>query len=629
MENASFKRKLAAIFSADVVGYSRLMGEDEAETITTLSAFKNVMFTLIKQHRGRVVDSPGDNLLAEFASVVDAVQCAVAVQQELKARNEERPENRRMTFRIGINLGDVIEEDGSLFGDGVNIAARLESLADTGGICISNTAFDQIETKLPFGYEYLGEKEVKNIAKPVGAYRVLMGAEEAGKMIGGFRRRTRHLRWAAASGAAVVVLLAGVLAFWIMSFRHPSVPPASVERMSFPLPDAPSIAVLPFENLSGDSQDDYYSNGVAGQIINALSKTPQLFVISRYSTFFYKGKTVEMNQVAEDLGVRYILEGDLRRSEDRLEIGVRFEDAIEGYQLWGKTYDGHPGDIFLLQDRITKKVLNVLEVTPTDDVQARIYAKYTLNSKANEKYLQAVEQFRRLRPEGNLAARQLLKETLALDPGHKGVPSMLAWSHFNDAKFGWTQSRPKSFRQAFRFAKRAVTLNPLDAEGHALLGRIYLSKRQHESAITEGKKAVDLDPNAADNLAFLAVSTKFSGNPEEAVSLIQKAMRLNPHYPKWYLFQLAHSYQLAGEHNRAISAYQRLIDERKMIKQAHIGLAVTYVLLGREEEARLHGERILRQNPDFSLDSYMKRQFYKDPAVARSQLDALRSAGLT
>jgi adenylate cyclase len=302
MNTQDFKRKLTAVFSADVAGYSRLMGEDEAATVKTLEAYKQIMFSLIKQHRGRVIDSPGDNILAEFASVVDAVQGSVAIQKELQTRNADLPENRRMQFRIGINLGDVIEEGERIYGDGVNIAARLEALADPGGICVSKTAFDHIETKLPLGYEFLGEQEVKNIAKPIGAYRVLM--EPRVTVAGAKAKAPKVPLWShktvLASAILVLVAIIGI-GGWNFYWRAPKIEPASKEKMALPLPDLPSIAVLPFVNMSEDPKQEFLSDGITEGIITALSKVRHLFVISRQSTFTYKGKPVKVKQVSEDL----------------------------------------------------------------------------------------------------------------------------------------------------------------------------------------------------------------------------------------------------------------------------------------------------------------------------------------
>ncbi|NIS72187.1 MAG: guanylyl cyclase, partial [Proteobacteria bacterium] len=310
MAEESFKRKLTTMFSADVEGYSRLMEDDEEATVQTITAYRELMVGQIQNQNGRVVDAKGDNLLAEFSSVVDAVRCAVEIQREIGRRNAELPEHRKMEFRIGVNLGDVIEEDETIYGDGVNIAARLEALAEGGGICISGTAFDHIRKRLSVGYEYLGEQAVKNIENPVRVYRVLMEPEAVGKIIGEKKPQPTRWRWVAV--AALVLLIIGAGLAYRYYYMAPSVEPASVERMAFPLPDKPSIAVLPFDNLSGDPEQEYFCDGITEDIITALSKHPNLFVISRRSTFTYKGKPVKVQQVAEDLGVRYVLEGSIQ-----------------------------------------------------------------------------------------------------------------------------------------------------------------------------------------------------------------------------------------------------------------------------------------------------------------------------
>ena len=348
------------------------MGEDEAATLTTLEAYKEVLFVLIKQHRGRVVASPGDNVLAEFASVVDAVQCGVAVQKEIETRNAELPESRRMQFRIGINLGDVIEEGDSIYGDGVNIAARLESLADPGGICVSKTAFEHIEAKLPFGYEFLGEQTVKNIAKPVGTYRVLMEprvtvkAQAEAKPKVGARRRPIFVAL-----LGVLIVAVGAAVFW--TFTRPPAPPpvekASTDKMAFPLPDKPSIAVMPFVNMTGDQSQDFFCDGLSESLIMALSKVPQLFVIARESTFSYKGKGAKISQVSEELGVQYVLEGSVQKAGDRVRVTAQLIDALKGHHLWSERYDRSIKDLFDLQDEITLTILTELRVKITEAKQ--------------------------------------------------------------------------------------------------------------------------------------------------------------------------------------------------------------------------------------------------------------------
>ena len=366
MATQDFKRKLSAILHADVKSYSRLMGEDEQATVSTLTAYREVMGILIQNHRGRVVHGSGDSLLADFNSVVDAVQCAVEVQKELKSRNAELPEDRKVEFRIGINLGDVIDESEDLHGDGVNIAARVEALAENGGICITRPAYDQVKNKLPLGYEYLGEHSVKNIAEPVRVYRILMKPEDAGKVIGEKKVPPKQ-RWKLAL-AAMVLVLVGIISItlWNNYFRPPSVEVASVEKMAFPLPDKPSVAVLPFENLSADPEQEYFSDGITEEIITALSRIPRLFVIARNSTFTYKGKLVRIKQVAEELGVRYVLEGSIRKAGDRVRITAQLIDALNGQYLWTERYDRHLNDIFAVQDEITKNIITAMQVKLTE-----------------------------------------------------------------------------------------------------------------------------------------------------------------------------------------------------------------------------------------------------------------------
>src|SRR5512139_2433873 len=371
MTTEKVKRKLTAILSADVKGYSRLMGVDEVGTIRILETYRGVISDLIQKKGGRVVDSPGDNVLAEFASVVDALESAVEIQKELKVRNADRSESRRMEFRIGINLGDVVEEGERIYGDGVNIAARIEGLAEGGGICISGTAFDQIGKRLPLGYEYMGEQEVKNIEKPVRVYRVLMEPEQAGKVIGEKRPKRTQWRWAQAAVALLVLVAGGLL--WNFYWRAPKIEPASREKMAFPLPDKPSIAVLPFANMSGDAKEDYFSDGLTEQIITRLSTLDRLFVIARNSTFVYKGKSVKIQKVAEDLGVRYVLEGSVQKSGNRVRITAQLIDAITGRHIWSENYDRELKDIFALQDEITIKIMRAMSINLTEGAQARYW----------------------------------------------------------------------------------------------------------------------------------------------------------------------------------------------------------------------------------------------------------------
>ena len=547
------KRKLTAILSADVKGYSRLMGEDEKATVETLKRYREVMGELIRQYRGRVVDSPGDNILSEFASVVDAVECAVKIQEELKTRNEGLPENKRMEFRIGVHHGDVIEDEERIYGDGVNIAARIEGLAEGGGICISRTSFDSVKNKLNLGYEYLGDHTVKNIAEPVRVYKVLMEPEAAGTVIGEERPKPRHWRWAAIGGVAVLIILAGALAIWNFYLRPPF-QPASEERMAFSLPDKPSIAVLPFDNLSGDPEQEYFSDGITEQIITGLSKIPQLFVIARKSSFSYKGKAVKVGQVAEDLGVRYVLEGSVQRSADRIRITAQLIDAIKGHHLWAESYDRELRDIFKVQDEITMEIVKALQVELTVGEKARIMGKGTDNLEAYQKTMLAMKELERLSKDGNVLARKLTEEAIVLDPEYATPHRIASWTHFNDARFGWSQSPSKSFKRAVELAQKAIDLDDSDAGAYSLLGMLSLSRRQYERAIAEGERAISISPNGAHYNAILAMIYTFSGRPEEAIELTKKAMRISPIYPAWFLYYLGLSSRLTAQYDQAIKA---------------------------------------------------------------------------
>jgi len=629
MTTQEVKRKLAAILSADVKGYSRLMGEDEVGTIRTLNAYKEVMAGLIQHHHGRVVDAPGDNVLAEFASVVDAVECAVEIQRELKTRNADLPENRKMEFRIGVNLGDVIEDGEQILGDGVNIAARLESLSEAGGICISGTAFDHVRNKVELGYEYLGEQTVKNIALPVRMYKVLMEPEAAGKVIG--EKKVKPSQWQRAAlivGTFLAVIVAVVTAYHFYFRSSPSkTEVASKEKMAFPLPDVPSIAVLPFVNMSEDPKQEFLCDGMTEEIITGLSKVPRLFVIARNSTFVYKGKGVKVQQVAEDLGVRYVLEGSVQRSGNRVRITTQLIDAITGNHLWAERYDRDLKEIFAVQDEITMKILISMRVKLTEGEQV-LRARPPRSLEAYLKVLQAQEYIQRFTIEGNIMGKQLAEEAIALDPEYAGAYIYLAAAHMMDVWLGLSKFPKESLGKAIELAQKAISLYPKDSHPYAFLGYLYTMKRDHDKAITEGEKAVALDPGSADAHAWLGTTLNFADRPKEAISLFEKAIRLNPFGPSWYFLNFGHSYRLTGQYQEAIAQYKKALRIAPNNIMAHLNLAGTYSLSERGEEARAEAEEVLRLNPKFSLESFAKTLPFKNQAQIDRYIEALRKAGL-
>jgi len=628
MIQEGFKRKLTAILSADVKGYSRLMGEDEESTVRTLTEYREVMSALIINHNGRVVDSPGDNILAEFVSIVDALRCAWDIQQEIKSRNVDLPENRIMSFRIGVNLGDVIEEGDRIYGDGVNIASRIEGLAEEGGICISGTAYDQVYNKLPFSYEYDGEQTVKNIKEPVRVYSVLMKPEIAQKVVADNKVRRITWRKMALSAILIVVVVAGALVGRYLYHRQGAqIEPASSDKMVFPLPDKPSIAVLPFENLSGDPEQEYFSDGITEDIITDLSKISGLFVIARHSVFTYKGKAIKIAKVGQELGVRHVLEGSVRKANGRVRITAQLVDATTEGHLWAERYDRDLKDIFALQDEVTQKIVAALAVKLTEDEKKRLERKYTDNMEAYDFYLQGSEYQNRYTKETNVQARIMFERAIDLDPEFAAAYGWLGFTHFHEWTFGWSKN-PQSLELAFELAQRTLDLDDSLPLGHHLLGKVYSRKKQHEKAIAELKKAIALSPNSADGLVGLGYILNFAGRPEEAIGLVKKAMRLNPMYPAYYLWELGHAYFITGRYEEAIETLKRVLDRNSNFMPAHVFLAASYSEIGREEDARAEVTEVERLSPQASLVALRRTLPYKDQSVLERLIDSLRKAGL-
>jgi len=631
MAEKGFKRKLTAILSADVEGYSRLMGQNEETTVLTLTAYREVLTTLIQQHNGKVLDSPGDNLLAEFASVVDAVQCAVAVQKEIKARNDELPENRRMQFRIGINLGDVIQEEERIYGDGVNIAARLEGLSEPGGICISKTAFDHIESKLPYGYEFLGDQTVKNIAKPVGAYRVLMEPrvtvaetpeEEKPKPM---RRKPLMI------GAMVILAVAIALVIWQFYIRRPSVEPASVEKMAHPLPDKPSIAVLPFNNLSDDPAQEYFCDGMTEDLITDLSKISGIFVIARNSTFAYKGKLTKIRQVAEELGVRYVLEGSVRKSDKQIRINAQLIDAVTGHHLWADRYDGNLENVFALQDKVTQKIIGSLAVKLTPNEKQHLARKDTDNLEAYDTFLKGWEHCLRLTPADFAKAVPYFEKAIEVDPNYGRAYAAMALIYWTASlNFKWEPTLGVTVEECYLSAPKYLAMamkNPTSL-AHQVNADMMLHKWLHGKATFEAERAIELDPNDARAQFMMGKALIFDGRSEEGVELIRKAMRLDPLYPAEPLCYLGLAHFCMGQLEEAVSLIERGLKHNPEIYSFNLPLAAASIHLGLTKKAQQAIFTWMRGH-QYYYDLRKEMFFYpfKDLKVVEQLVEGLIKAG--
>jgi adenylate cyclase len=588
MPTESIERKLVAILHADVKGYSRLMEEDEVGTLRTLTAYRAATDALIEQHRGHIVGTAGDSLLAEFASPVEAVQCAVDIQQAFRSRNADLPPHRRMEFRIGINVGDVMVEGPQIYGDGVNIAARLEALAEGGGICISGTVYDQVENKLPLVYESLGEQPVKNIKKPVRMYRVRLAGE---------------------------------------AVAPPGREKDEVTLPSLTLPDKPSIAVLPFVNMSSDPEQEYFSDGMTEDLITDLSKLSGLFVSSRYSVFTYKGKAVKVQEVSRELGVRYVLEGSVRKVGNRILTTVQLVDATTGGHVWAERYDRSLQDLYALQEEVRHKIVAHLALRLTEEEQEQLQRAYTPHPEAYDCTLRAWAYLYRFTPDANEQARQVCEQAIALDPAYGVAYTVLGWTYFMEWFLQWNED-PQTLERAFALAQKAITLDDSLPPAHELLGQVYLWKNKHEQAIAEVKRAIAHGPNWFSSYASLGRFLNYAGRPEEAIGFAERARRFSPRTPIYDLPVFGQAYYLTGQYEEAITALKKVLALYPNQIDAHLGLAASYSESGQEAEAQAEVAEVLRISPNFSLEGSRQRLPYKDPATLERVLAALRKAGL-
>ena len=624
-------RKLAAIFYADVAGYSRLTGQDEEGTHRTLSAYLDAITTLIEGHGGRVLHYAGDAILAEFASVVVAATCAVEVQRNLADRNKDLPEDRKLQFRIGVNLGDVIVDRGELYGDGVNVAARLESLAEPGGICISRTVLHEVRDKLEVGFEFLGDQAMKNIEYPIPVYRVLMDPEAAGKVVGEARpgpRLKSSAAVAAVVGVFALAVVAGSIAWWQPWQSSP--PPAPTPAESAPLPDKPSIVVLPFANMSGDREQEYFSDGMTGDLITDLSKLSGLMVIARNTSFTYKGRAVNVREVAKELGVRYVLEGSVRASGGRVRINAQLIDAQTGGNVWAERFDRELGDIFTLQDDVTERIVSALAVKITKG-ELELLRRIDRNTtpETYDVFLRGLESLRRFTPEGIEDSRDYFLKAIAMDPAYARAYAALAFTYTVNVLFFYRLDDSEGLiQQSLRYARKAIELDDTLPQGHFSMSVAFLRQGRHMDAIASARQAIKHDPNYADGYALIANVLAYAGEGAEAKRMMQKAMTLNPRYSAAYVEILGRAHYVMGEYDAAIKLLQECVSRDSAYLICRMLLASAYGLSGKIEDAEWEVEEVRNLMPDFSLQRRdMTSQFLKAEDNQR-YVSGLRKAGM-
>jgi TolB-like protein/class 3 adenylate cyclase len=624
------ERKLAAILAADVAGYSRLMAADEEGTLAQLKAHRRALIDpKIREHHGKIIKTTGDGMLVEFPSVVDAVRCAVEVQRGMGERNAGVPADKRIEFRVGINLGDILHDEKDIFGDGVNIAARLEGLAEPGGICVSRAVRDPVRERLGFTFEDIGEQALKNIAAPIHAYRVRFGGAEPGERAMARPLRRNTVAAAALGGLVVACLLAvGGLYVW-RSHPQSSAPTASAESTPLPLPDKPSVAVLPFTNIGGDAKQERLADGITEDVITDLSRYRDLFVIARNSVFSYKGKAVSVPQVGRELGVRYILEGSIQTDGNRVRVTAQLIEALTNAHVWSERFDRPLDDIFDVQSEITQKIAAALAglggvLALAEEIAAK--RKPPANLQAYDYYqLAAGAIIGTPTKETVTKAQELLMKTIELDPQFARAYVRLAATYDILANIGQGDASAL-FEKAKATLLKATALDPTDAVAYALLGEVYCSLSDFDHGIAALDRAFALNPNDPYVLVMSGNWLTPVGRGAEGVERAERAFRLNPHYPDWYNNGVDAFYQ-TGHYDEVIAMTRRKRGE--VFTWSRILLAMSYAQLGRRPEADAAVADLLRRYLDFSMERALSDfgTIPHEPTLAH-YLDGVRKAGL-
>jgi TolB-like protein/class 3 adenylate cyclase len=580
-------RKLLAILYADVAEYSRLTGDDEDATHRILSEYLDLVTQTIESQRGQVIHYAGDAVLARFDAVVDAVSAAVAVQNELNIRNESLPDERKLQFRIGVNLGDVIEDRGDIYGDGVNVAARLESIADPGGVCISTSVFEQINGKLNLQFENMGERKLKNIAETINAYRIL------------------HKR---------------------VEFTSETFEKLTGERIE--LPDKPSIAVLPFQNMSGDPEQEYFADGMSEDIITVLSNLSDLVVIARNSTFVYKGRAVDVREVGRNLGVGFVLEGSVRKSGERLRITAQLVDGRSGDHIWAERYDRTIEDIFAIQDEITREIAVALSVNIGYGENYRIWTERAANFEVWQLFQRAMNHYLLFTAEGNETARHLCRQVVEMDPKFDMARVLLGWALQVGARYGFISDPVAAAIEAEALVREALAKDKNNGDALALLGFILINPAKYDEAIAHGQRAIECGPNVASNHGALAISLHYAGEHAASLTRMKKAIRLGPYPQIWILAFLGEAYRSLGELERARLVFENLALRAPGSPISLIRLAMIYSDLDQSQKARQAADDLMSCIPVFSVGRFVRKIPYKLQSDRESLSAALLKAGL-
>ena len=590
MTEEHVERRLAAILAADMVGYSRLMGRDEEGTLAALKALRKTLIDpKITEHRGRIVKTTGDGMLVEFVSVVDAVRCAVEVQRGMSERNAEVSAESRIQFRIGINVGDIISDSNDIYGDGVNVAARLEALAEPGGIFVSRNVFDQVRDKLSFSFEDMGEQTVKNIARPIGVHRIHLYEN---------------------TGAAIVK------------------PASSHAKPKASDSDRPTIAVLPFVNMSGDPEQEYFADGISEDIITGLSKLRWFFVIARNSSFTYKGKAVDVKRVARELGVRYVLEGSVRRGGNRLRITAQLIDAATGNHLWADRYDGDLTDVFALQDEITRKVVAAIEPKLLEAEGVRSQSRSPEDLDAWDMVIRANSLFWRLTTAEIEAAISILKQAVERFPDYAPAHSMLAFLLLVSGYVG-CNVMDQQVKQAAPFAARASELDNSDPWAHLALGFLAFFRRRTDEAAEEFQRALDLNPNFAAAHGYLGWALAFDGRTDQAIAHLELAIRMSPHDPQNAIFNtgIAVVHYLSGRFTESVDFGRKALQQRSGFTASNRICVASLAQAGQIDEARAALARLKEMHPDLSI-AWIEKYVPYTPGPMVKFIEGMRKAGL-